>query len=114
MGSRCTRTCWISAGVPAGLSERGGIGNGAQSRAQCAKVSGATDSPIRGSYRMPSARAHHRARPVPDIEFAVDIVEVPFQGALRYEYRLGDFPVAQAGLQALENRHLALGQLLAS
>ena len=41
-------------------------------------------------------------------------MEVPFEGTLRYEYRLGDFPVTEARLQTLENRHLAPGQLLRS
>src|SRR6202007_1208901 len=58
--------------------------------------------------------ASSRARPVwATWVLALNIAEVPLERALREEDGFGDFLVAEARLQALEDRDLATGELFA-
>ncbi len=73
------------------------------------------------SMTLKCSIAGHRAeRPsdcigfaVLDVQLDLNIVEVPLERALRDEDSFGDFLVAEARLQALEDRDLAVGELFA-
>ena len=54
-------------------------------------------------HHAQSSGATHRARAILDTEFAVDIVEMPLERALRDEDRFGDLLVTQARFEALED-----------
>src|SRR5882757_3250787 len=56
-------------------------------------------------------RSSHRAGAVLDVELVVNVVKVPLQRAFGDEYRFGDLLVAQARLQALQDRQLSLRQI---
>jgi hypothetical protein len=65
------------------------------------------------SHNPERSRPSHCSGPVLDVQLAINIVEVPLERALRDEDGFGDFLVAEARLQALEDRELATGELFA-
>src|SRR6202043_4062786 len=67
----------------------------------------------RKSKNAERPRSSHCTGTVLDVELAVDIVEVPLERAFSDENRFGDLLVAQARLQALQDRELSLRQLFA-
>ena len=78
---------------------------------RCLIVAQGMDAVNGGSEQAGATRADERAGTVTGAQLAVDIVQMPFERALGNEDRLGDFAVAHAGVQPLEQLYLALGQL---
>jgi AraC family transcriptional regulator len=72
-----------------------------------------TDASLSDIANAERPRSSHCTGAVLDVELAVDIVEVPLERAFRDENRFGDLLVAQARLQALQDRQLSLRQLFA-
>src|SRR3984957_4369333 len=76
-------------------------------------MSGSATLDRRTSKNAERPRSSHCPGTILDVELAVDIVEVPLERAFRDENGFGDLLVAQARLQALQDRQFPLRQFFA-